>query len=138
MRFRHYPVNLSSRGLKAKNPRLGLSGCRVIDQSRCQPPGAAHVPVKINGNFVSTRFDLNTPMFNTVDYGLAVDLRKEHGINVAVEPTLTRVLRTLEDCHRVGSKTISALSLARNDRATANEDGRQQQHKSGTSDSTNA
>jgi len=87
---------------------------------------------------MSARFDLNTLMSNTVEHDLAVDLRKAHGINVAVEPILMRVLRTLEDCHRVGRKAISAVSLARTDRATANEDGRQQQHKSGTSDSTNA
>ena len=77
-------------------------------------------------------------MFNTIDWGLAVDLRKANGIYVAVKPILTQVLRTLEDRHRVGSKAISAASLVSTDRATANDDGRQQQHESGTSDSTNA
>ena len=87
---------------------------------------------------MSARFDLNTLMLNTIDYDLAVDLRKANGINVAVKPILTQVLRTLEDRHRVGSKAISAASLVSTDRATANDDGRQQQHESGTSDSTNA
>ena len=77
-------------------------------------------------------------MFNTVGYGLAVDLRKANCINVAVKPILTQVLRTLEDCKRVGRKAISAVSLVSTDRATANDDGRQQQHESGTSDSANA
>ena len=77
-------------------------------------------------------------MFNTVDYGLAVGLRKANGINVAIKPILTLVLRTLEDRHCVGSKAISAASLVSTDRATANDDGRQQQHESGTSDSINA
>lgn len=77
-------------------------------------------------------------MFNTIDWGLAVDLRKANGIYVAVKPILTQVLRTLEDRHRVGSKAISAARLVGTDRATANDDGRQQQHESGTSDSTNA
>ena len=77
-------------------------------------------------------------MFNTIDYGLPVDLRKANGINVAVKPILTQALRTLEDRHRVGSKAISAVSLVSTDRATADDDGRQQQHESGTSDSANA
>ena len=77
-------------------------------------------------------------MFNTIDWGLAVDLRKANGIYVAVKPILTQVLRTLEDRHRVGSKAISAARLVGTDRATANDDGRQQQHESVTSDSTNA
>ena len=87
---------------------------------------------------MSARFDLNTLMSNTVEHGLAVDLRKAHGINVAVEPILTQVLRTLEGCYRVGRKAISAVSLVRTDRPATNGDGRQQQHKSGASDSTNA
>ena len=77
-------------------------------------------------------------MFNTIDYGLALNLRKANSINVAVKPVLSQVLRTLEDCKRVGRKAISAVSLVSTDRATANDDGRQQQHESGTSDSINA
>ena len=72
---------------------------------------------------MSARFDLNTLMFNTIDYGLAVDLRQANGINVAVKPILTQVLRTLEDRDRVGSKAISAVSLVSTDRATANDNG---------------
>ena len=72
---------------------------------------------------MSARFDLNTLMFNTIDYGLAVDLRQANGINVAVKPILTQVLRTLEDRDRVGSKAISAVRLVSTDRATANDNG---------------
>ncbi|MAJ54649.1 MAG: hypothetical protein CBC67_01405 [Gammaproteobacteria bacterium TMED107] len=59
-------------------------------------------------------------------------------INVAIEPILLQVLRTLEGCHRVGRKMLSAVNLVRTDRPAANGDDRPQKHKPGANDAAKA
>ena len=103
-----------------------------------QITGPVHLSAKENGIFVRTRFDLNRLMLNTIDCGLAVGLREAHGINVAIEPILMQILRTLEDCYRVGRKLTCAASSLMTDRPAANGDDRQKQHKPGANDSANA
>ena len=103
-----------------------------------QITGTVQLSAKENGSLVRTRFDPNRLMLNTVDCGLAVGLREAHGINVEIEPILMQILRTLEDCYRLGRKLICAASSVMTDRPAANGDDRQQQHKPGANDSANA
>ena len=77
-------------------------------------------------------------MLSTIDYNLAVDRRKAHDINVVIDPILMQILRSLEDCYRVGRKLICTASSAMTDRPAAKGDDRQQQHKPGANDSANA
>ncbi|MBH74117.1 MAG: hypothetical protein CMM57_10795 [Rhodospirillaceae bacterium] len=59
-------------------------------------------------------------------------------INVAIEPILMQVRRTLEGCHRLGRKMLSAVKLVRTDRPAANGDDQQQKHKPCASDAAKA
>ena len=74
-------------------------------------------------------------MLSTFAYELAVDLRKAHGINVAIEPILIQILRTLEGFHRGGMKLICAVSPVRAGWSAVNGGDRQQKHRPGENDS---